>query len=178
MPRFHSALRLALGCTILSLLPQISGCAQQPPTPTRCSSTQLKLKTLREDAGMGHRALGYVYTNISHQPCTLDGYPRITPLNKVGQPVTTVPVTPARQGYFSPRRKAKNLTLAPGEQAWFVLGYSVIPHGDAACPRVSGLRIGLPGANGNTTRDTRVTHHMAPCDGLHVLPLQRGKPAY
>lgn len=129
---------------------------------------------LGDDAGMGHRALAYTVINRSKERCSLRGYPALTPLDAGGRTIDSIPVTQVEADYLNPLRKVHTVILRAGKQAWFEIGYSVIPHGNASCPQVRKLRLQAPG----TRYGTEFVQAMKPCDGIQILPLQASPPDY
>lgn len=170
-------------CLILgSGLPLLLGACASTPTPplnttvrvAACGTDALTITRLGGDAGMGHRTLAFAFTNTSATSCRLGGYAVVTPLDSDGQPVNAINLTRATGDYLNPQRQVRSIDLLPGKRAWFEIGYSVIPHGNAACPSVQQIQVRPPGAD----RGTTFTQPMSPCDGIEVLPLQDGPAPY
>lgn len=196
------------GCSTTSVyhpVPVPGSEAASGPASTRgsanigpCQAAQLKLERAGNDAGMGHRRFGFRFTNISDNACQLGGYPQVQALDSANKVSTDINVIHATHSYLVPKGDARTQALAPGTSLWFVVTWSVIPHGNQPCPGMAALRIAPPlsGATpalagtpqapaGNTdvpqpapatTTGTVFPQVSSVCDGLRVLPLRAAPP--
>ncbi|TAM10718.1 MAG: DUF4232 domain-containing protein [Nevskiaceae bacterium] len=163
-----AAATLAAAC---APLPQVPA---PDTTPATCTAAGLRLDPAGRDAGMGHRALAFRYTNASPRPCSLGGYPEVRALDVGGKPLAAlaaIPATRATRSYLVPDGDAATRVVQPGQGLWFAVTWSVIPHGNAPCPAMAALRITPPGA-GTATGGVVVPAISSVCAGLHVLPLR------
>ena len=105
-----------------------------------CSSAQLRLAFVDEQAATGHRFIDYAFNNVGTVTCSLRSYPAAVLLNKYGAVIPSARATVA-QWPLSPVRTAQ---LAPGQSAYFTFHWA--PAG--FCPgRVFtfyGLRVAPP----------------------------------
>ncbi|MBE8989731.1 DUF4232 domain-containing protein [Nostoc sp. LEGE 12450] len=69
--------------------------------PTRCETSQLSVRRVSEDAGVGNVALTYAFTNNASSPCTLYGYPRLALLDAKDRPLQGIKVIRSKDTYFS-----------------------------------------------------------------------------
>lgn len=109
-----------------------------------CSAAQLELQRAGNDAGMGHRAFAFRYTNTSSTACMLGGYPQVQALDGDGTLVPDINVTHVTHAYLVQDNVAQMQKLVPDASLWFVLTWSVIPHGNMPCPGMASLRIAPP----------------------------------
>jgi hypothetical protein len=111
-----------------------------------CTSTALKLAPVpgSENGAAGSTYVQIALTNTSKAACTVKGYPAFT-LTKPGD--VDVPVTIDHPtNLVSPFGGAPaTVTLQPGGKAVFLLGYSHVPPGPAACPVANTMHLRLPG---------------------------------
>jgi hypothetical protein len=83
-------------------------------------------------AAAGTISASFILTNTSRVTCTLFGYPGFELLDNQHQPmIGTVSRT---GGVAFPAMKPQHLSLPPGRQASFSVGYSDIPSGNQPCP--------------------------------------------
>src|SRR5919199_5766052 len=129
-------------------------------TPARCQTSQLSVRQVSGDAGVGNRAIIYAFTNTSSSVCTLYGYPKFQPLNAKGQPIKEIQVIQPEITYFH-QGKPRQVTLAPGAQASFQIAYNAVHEGQS-CTQVSKVKIAPP----NTDQFLTLTEQFTPC-GAH-----------
>jgi hypothetical protein len=122
--------------TIAALSP--NPVVSNPSDLPSCSANQLTASYVDGVRAAGHDRLRvYALTSHSSSPCTLYGHPAVALLTASGQPIQTadIPVT------------APNniVTLAPGDEAWFVVEYRDVPsyHGES-CPASAQFAITPP----------------------------------
>ncbi len=137
--------------------------------PTRCETSQLSVRRVSEDAGVGNVALTYAFTNNASSPCTLNGYPGLALLDAKGQPLEGVKVIRSQDTYFSSQQPRQQVTLAPGKQASFQIAYNHISSPDKQCPMSSKIQITPPNAYQHFT----LTEQIKPCTGkVRVTPVR------
>lgn len=137
--------------------------------PTRCETSQLSVRRVSEDAGVGNVALTYAFTNNVSSPCTLNGYPGLALLDEKGQPLEGVKVIRSKDTYFSSKQPRQKVTLAPGKQASFQIAYNHISSPEKACPMSSKIEITPPNAYQHFT----LTEQIKPCTGkVRVTPVR------
>lgn len=96
-----------------------------PPAPTTtvpvtaaCTSAQLQVHSLGQQAGAGHIGLVIAFTNSSSTTCTLSGYPGVALLNAAGSQVAQAVRTPS--GYLGGLQSGQAIpvvTVAAGASA-------------------------------------------------------------
>lgn len=103
---------------------------QAPSTPQAesatqvgaCRADQLKLTTGDSDVGMSKTAAVMILTNTSTARCTLRGYPTLIALDDQQQPIPNWFAGAYVTGtYFTPVQAIETITLAPSDQASFVV---------------------------------------------------------
>ncbi|MEH1937221.1 MAG: DUF4232 domain-containing protein [Nostoc sp.] len=137
--------------------------------PTRCETSQLSVRRVSEDAGVGNVALTYAFTNNGSSPCTLNGYPGLALLDAKDQPLEGVKIIRSKDTYFSSQQPRQQVTLAPGKQASFQIAYNHISSPDKNCPMSSKIQITPPNAYQHFT----LTEEIKPCTGkVRVTPVR------
>lgn len=129
-------------------------------TDTSCSATELTGSVSGTEGGAGVLETTVLLRNTGTTVCTLDGYPGLLLLGSGG----TQLATNARDGgSLAFESVAPSLvSVAPGGDAYFNIGYSEVPSGgEATCPSATGLQVTPPGG----TTHLVVPVHMAPCAG-------------
>ncbi|MEH2309863.1 MAG: DUF4232 domain-containing protein [Nostoc sp.] len=136
---------------------------------TRCETSQLSVRRVSEDAGVGNVALTYAFTNNTSSPCNLYGYPGLALLDEKGQPLEGIKVVRSEGTYFSSKQRRQKVTLAPGKQASFQIAYNHISSPQEQCPMSSKIEITPPNAYQHFT----LTEQIKPCAGkVRVTPVQ------
>ncbi|MCW5316603.1 DUF4232 domain-containing protein [Nostoc sp. KVJ3] len=136
---------------------------------TRCETSQLSVRRVSQDAGVGNVGLTYAFTNNSSSPCTLYGYPGLALLDAKGQPLEGVKVIRSKDTYFSSKQPRQEVTLAPGKQASFQVAYNHISSPQDNCPISSKIEITPPNAYQHLT----LTEEIKPCTGkVRVTPVR------
>jgi hypothetical protein len=106
----------------------------------------------------------FTFQNRSAVTCTLYGFPGLQMLDAQGRPIPTR-VNWGSDYVVRPEKPAL-VTLGPGDQASFVLGYST--PGNLTCPASSQLEVTPP----NETQSLVIAFQMAPAepdaDGLNL----------
>ncbi|MEH2326978.1 MAG: DUF4232 domain-containing protein [Nostoc sp.] len=137
--------------------------------PTRCETSQLSVRRVSEDAGVGNVALTYAFTNNGSSPCTLIGYPGLSLLDAKDQPLQGIKVIRSRDTYFSSKQPRQQVTLAPGKQASFQIAYNHVSSPKEQCPISSKIEITPPNAYEHFT----LTEQIKPCTGkVRVTPVR------
>ncbi|MEH1918379.1 DUF4232 domain-containing protein [Nostoc sp.] len=137
--------------------------------PTRCETSQLSVRRVSEDAGVGNVALTYAFTNNASSPCTLNGYPGLALLDAKDQTLQGIKVIRSQDTYFSSKQPRQQVTLAPGKQASFQIAYNHISSPDQNCPMSSKIQITPPNAYQHFT----LTEQIKPCTGkVRVTPVR------
>lgn len=137
--------------------------------PTRCETSQLSVRRVSEDAGVGNVALTYAFSNNASSPCNLYGYPGLALLDEKGQPLEGVKVIRSQDTYFSSKQPRQQVTLAPGTQASFQIAYNHISSPQEQCPMSSKIEITPPNAYQHFT----LTEQIKPCTGkVRVTPVR------
>ncbi|MEH2378719.1 MAG: DUF4232 domain-containing protein [Nostoc sp.] len=137
--------------------------------PTRCETSQLSVRQVSKDAGVGNVALTYAFTNNGSSPCTLNGYPGLAILDAKDQPLERVKVIRSKDTYFSSQQPRQQVTLAPGKQASFQIAYNHIGSPEEHCPMSSKIQITPPNAYQHFT----LTEEIKPCTGkVRVTPVR------
>ena len=137
--------------------------------PTRCETSQLSVRRVSEDAGVGNVALTYAFTNNASSPCTLYGYPGLALLDAKDQPLEGVKILRSEGTYFSSKQPRQQVTLAPGKQASFQIAYNHISSTEEQCPMSSKIEITPPNAYEHFT----LTEQIKPCTGkVRVTPVR------
>ncbi|MHC5595340.1 MAG: DUF4232 domain-containing protein [Nostoc sp.] len=140
-----------------------------PTNPTRCETSQLSVRRVSQDAGVGNVALTYAFTNNGTSPCTLNGYPGLALLDAKDQPLQGIKVIRSKGTYFSSKQPRKEVTLAPGKQASFQIAYNHISSPEKRCPISSKIEITPP----NTSQHFTLTEEIKPCTGkVRVTPVR------
>ncbi|MEH1840754.1 MAG: DUF4232 domain-containing protein [Nostoc sp.] len=137
--------------------------------PTRCETSQLSVRQVSEDAGVGNVALTYAFTNNASSPCTLNGYPGLALLDEKDQPLKGVKILRSEDTYFSSKQPRQKVTLAPGKQASFQIAYNHISSPNEQCPMSSKIEITPP----NAYKHFILTEQIKPCTGkVRVTPVR------
>ncbi|MDZ8264556.1 DUF4232 domain-containing protein [Nostoc sp. ChiQUE01b] len=137
--------------------------------PTRCETSQLSVRRVSEDAGVGNVALTYAFTNNGSSPCNLYGYPGLGLLDAKNQPLQGIKVIRSQDTYFSSKQPRQQVTLAPGKQASFQIAYNHISSPEQNCPMSSKIEITPPNAYDHFT----LTEQIKPCTGkVRVTPVR------
>ncbi|MEH1781011.1 MAG: DUF4232 domain-containing protein [Nostoc sp.] len=137
--------------------------------PTRCETSQLSVRQVSKDAGVGNVGLTYAFTNNGSSPCTLNGYPGLALLDAKDQPLQGIKVIRSKGTYFSSKQPRQQVTLAPGKQASFQIAYNHVSSPQENCPISSKIEITPP----NTSQNLTLTEEIKPCTGkVRVTPVR------
>jgi hypothetical protein len=146
-------------------------------TLARCTSDNLAVALVQEQAAAGSRIRIYSFTNQASASCTLYGYPGFQLLGQSDQPIAThVTWTPG------PKRV---IVLPPGGHAWFTMQYpAATGYGSLTCPTSSQLEVTPPNAyhsitvagRGGTIRAYGGTTENLQCGSISVDPVTSVPP--
>lgn len=157
---------------LLLMLLFLSACNQSKPSGEKSGlkpQPRFELRRAMGDAGMGHRVLSYDIINRTDSVLTLYGYPDITLLDSLKNPIKNIKVLKSEGTYFQAFKKPEKVSISPDSSATMQLEYDVIRHYDRPCPRVSYIRISLPGDTNSYTFDKTFN----PCGGnVQVTPVR------
>ena len=120
---------------------------------------------------MGHVGItGAGFKNVSTTTCTLKGYPDLQMLDAVGHPIQTQVIHGT--SYTVQSMPEDVVTLAPGAEAMFDLGYdNGTGYGTASCPDSAQVDITPP----NSNEPIRVSWQLQPYGGGTIPQLQCGE---
>ncbi len=115
------------------------------PGPARCATTALTGSVAGSSGAAGTIETTVALKSTGTVPCTLGGYPGLQMLSASG---STLPTQVVRKGSYSFTAMAPTtVTLAPGQSAYFNIGYSDVPVGaETSCPTSSSLEVTPPNA--------------------------------
>jgi hypothetical protein len=144
-----------------------------PPSTTAATTTCLAahLKILRSgsEGAAGTIELTFSLTNTSTTPCTLHGYPGLQLLDATGNELATNVV---RGGGLAFENVAvTDVSLAPGQTAYFNLGYNDVTTGTSTCSAAPQAEITPP--NDTSFAVVAVSPSIDACGGgtLNVSPV-------
>jgi hypothetical protein len=131
-----------------------------------CRSSQLSVQPGRVGVALGHAGVVFTFQNRSAVTCTLYGFPGLQMLDAQGRPIPTR--VDWGSDYIVQPEKPALVTLRPGDQASFLLGYSDPANANLTCPASSQLEVTPP----NETQSLVIAFQLAPAepdaDGLHL----------
>jgi hypothetical protein len=140
----------------------------------RCKAPQLRLAYTSSQGATGHIEASFQLRNVSQTGCTLFGYPGARMLDAKGN---ALPTRVQRGGafYADTRRRPTKVSLAPGQSARFVFGYSDNPEiGSGAtgtprsCPKAARLEVTPPNSYSQLVISVSSAGSFAPCGGVLV----------
>ncbi|WP_309147826.1 DUF4232 domain-containing protein [Streptomyces sp. NTH33] len=145
---------------------------------TTCPETSLRVaayEAANRPPGTGIGAAVVEFTNVSGQPCVLQGHPSVAGAGN-GSPQSNIPLSVTRTGTASPVR------VAPGGRAWVKLTFvQVQGEGDGYCESGAesvaypSLVVGLPGSGAHQVALEEGL--FAECDDkVTVTPVSATKP--
>jgi len=113
--------------------------------PARCATTALTGSVVGSSGAAGTIETTVALKSTGTAPCTLGGYPGMQMLAASG---ATLPTTVVRRGSYSFTAMAPTtVTLAPGQSAYFNIGYSDVPVGsETSCPTSTSVQVTPPNA--------------------------------
>ena len=125
---------------------------------SRCVSAKLAGSVVGGSGAAGTIETTVGLRSTASTSCTLGGYPGLQLLGAGG---TTLPTTVVRKGAYPFTAMAPiAVTLAPGQSAYFNIGYSDVPVGNqASCPTSVSLQITPPNAYDHLV----ITASLGPC---------------
>jgi hypothetical protein len=109
---------------------------------TTCQTTQLHIVAAGRSGAAGTQEVTFSLTNTSSTLCTMYGYPGMLLLNAAGE---ALPTTVDRGGGLAFENvPAAQVSLAPGQVAYFNLGYSDVTNINPACSTATQVEITPP----------------------------------
>jgi hypothetical protein len=153
--------------TTTSTVPTTTTTAGSASTTT-CGVGQLVLSVVGSNGAAGTIETTFALKHPSGSPCTLGGYPGALMLDSSGKPITTLVVRGG--GYAFTNMPATKVSLSAGDSAYFNLGYSDVPTGNASsCPSSAQLEVTPP----NDTSQLVVSFNATVCNNgtLTVSPV-------
>jgi hypothetical protein len=126
----------------------------------RCATAALTGSVVGSSGAAGTIETTVALKSTAGGPCILGGYPGLQLLGPSGSPLPTKVV---RGGTYSFTTIAPTtVTLAPGQSAYFNIGYSDVPvGGQTSCPSSSSLEVTPPNAFDHLV----LTVSLSPCGG-------------
>ncbi|MGA2471146.1 MAG: DUF4232 domain-containing protein [Solirubrobacteraceae bacterium] len=139
-------------------------------TLSGCVSTQLAVVLGFQQGALGHIGQTVSFKNTSTTACTLYGYPGLQMLDASGSPIPTDVLRGI--AYTVPAEPEHVVTLAPGGEASFDLGYAnSTGFGNATCPASSEVEVTPP----NDYTSITVAWKIQPYGGSDIKHLQCGQ---
>lgn len=136
--------------------------------PVRCATSELTGSVSGTSGAAGTIQATVALKSTATTPCILGGYPGLQMLAASGG---ALPTTVVRKGSYSfTSMSLTTVTLAPGQSAYFNLGYSDVPVGsETSCPTSASVQVTPP----NAVDHLVLTAAFAPCGGgtLVVSPV-------
>lgn len=149
---------------VLAAVPAAFAALHTQGTPANCTRDQLGVRSNGIDGTAGTVHGAWVFTNVSVDACTLNGYPDLQLYGRRGRPMSTTVVTdlpPAPAG----------VTLAPGGSATFFSSYNDVTTGSHQCATSAVMQITPP----NAVASLFVPAQLQACDGIvHVSAVRDG----
>ena len=177
-----SCLALAVACGHADSRAELRGAA----IPQQCADSQLGIADAGGvySGGPGQDVWDIGFQNDGDSACTLQGFPAVEEISgDTGQPVN-ITVTDQAQSRYWAAQSTDAVTLKPGEDAGFTVGYF---HGEATGPSpactypYTVLKLTPPGSTTPMTFARKGTDHSAfdACDGdtVYVSPVYSGMAA-
>lgn len=132
-----------------------------------CAASDLSTSVVGSQGAAGTLELTFQFKNTSPNPCSLGGYPGAQLYNSSGTAVATTVTRGGSQSFTS--FAATQITLAPGADAFFNMGYSDATSANQSCSAASSLWVTPP----NAVDHAVVTHQITACGGgqLTVSPV-------
>ncbi len=113
--------------------------------PVRCATTALSGSVAGSSGAAGTGETTVALKNTASAPCTLGGFPGLQMVSASG---SLLPTNVVRTGnYPFTAMPATTVTLAPGQSAYFNIGFSDVPVGnETSCPVSQTLQVTPPNA--------------------------------
>jgi len=129
-----------------------------PGGPTQCPTPKLTATVYGSGGAAGTIETTIALTSSASTTCTLGGYPGLQMLTAAGG---NLPTTVIRKGNYSFTSMAPTVvSIAPGQAAYFNMGYSDVPTGsETSCPTSASLAVTPP----NSYTSTTVSAQLGPC---------------
>ncbi|HTZ10454.1 MAG TPA: DUF4232 domain-containing protein [Acidimicrobiales bacterium] len=125
-------------------------------TPTACAARALAMSVSGTEGAAGTLELTFALRNVSSAACPMDGFPPVQLIDAAGGELQTTVVRGGSYPFTDIAPTA--ITLAPGETAYFNLGYSDVPTGsESSCPAATQLEVTPPGAADHDTVAVGIT---------------------
>lgn len=138
----------------------------------RCRADQLHASLGQAGAAAGHVGDTITLHNASATTCTLEGYPGLALLGSGGRPLPTEVHRGA--GYIVRPETPTLVTLAPGQDASFALGYAdATGYSGQACPTSQSVEVTPPNAFHFLVLAASLAPY-GPCGAVTVSPLYPG----
>lgn len=136
--------------------------------PVRCATAALTGSVVGSSGAAGTIETTVALKSTGTAPCSLAGYPGLQMLSASGSSLPTLVV---RKGSYSFTSMAPTgVLVAPGQSAYFNIGYSDVPVGnESSCPTSASIEVTPPNAFDHLV----MTAALAPCGGgtLVVSPV-------
>lgn len=144
--------------------------------PGGCAVSQLSVKPGGSNGATGHIGQVVTFQNTSTKSCTLFGYPGLEMLSASGQAIpTNVLRTPS---VVVQAETPTTVTLAPNQQASFLLGYAdQTGFGDNTCPTSVNLEITPPNDYPHLVVPDQISAYgpsLGQCGAINVSPVYPG----
>jgi hypothetical protein len=140
---------------------------------SRCATTALSGSVVGSSGAAGTVETTVALKSTAPTPCVLDGYPGMQLLSSSG---ASLPTNVVRKGSYSfTAMSPTTVILAPGQSAYFNIGYSDVPVGsETTCPTSASVQVTPPNAYDQLV----VTAAMSPCGGgtMVVSPVFAATP--
>jgi hypothetical protein len=149
----------------------------------RCRTGQLSIRTGHSFAGLGTAGAVISFTNRSHRPCRLTGWPHVVGVTASGSRVALWPVAAAGTIGLTVRVTGTPvIALAPGQHADAVFSGADGPAAGTACrPRLRWLRVAAP-SGGRAVRISAwigwLARDMPTCGPIRLSPLLPARDLY
>jgi hypothetical protein len=140
--------------------------------PARCHVTGLSATIGAYGVATGHVGATITFTNTSTSACTLDGYPGLGLIGATGQALATT--VHRGTSYTVPAIAPRSVTLEPGQEASFLIGYNdATGFSGETCPSSTQVEITPPNAYGHLTIAAHIGAY-GPCGAVTVSPVFPG----
>lgn len=145
---------------LLAALGALAPAAAHASSPPRCYTTQLTVAPGPAQGAAGSIGQSVHFRNVSVHACTLYGYPGMQMLNGSGHDLTTY--VHRGSSVTVMQRPVRLVTLGPGQQAAFDIGYAdATGFGNERCPASARVEITPP----NDYKALTITWRLQPYGG-------------
>ncbi len=142
--------------------------------PPLCTASTLALRIVGQQGATGHGEIGVAMRNTGSSGCHTFGYPGVLFLDKVGQPLPTIP-THTTHDFFGTAPEI-GINVVPGGSVSFRLGVTHGINGTQGCATAYGLRVIPP--NDTATLRATIPGGAFECRTVTVSPVRPGTSAY